>query len=97
MPTLAEQIRTCGEKTDQAAEIQRNNRVAIRADWNYIQVLAVSLDSQLQFMFTRNRDCSQNEQVLLCKFLQYPGLIRELLETDDAEIVNVSTVVSLLC
>jgi hypothetical protein len=33
----------------------------------------------------------QNEQVLLCKFMQYPGLIRELLETEDAEIVNVRT------
>jgi hypothetical protein len=33
----------------------------------------------------------QNEQVLLCKFTQYPGLIRELLETGDAEIVNVRT------
>ena len=92
MPALAEQIRTCSERSDHAGEIQRNNPHAARSDWNHIQTLAVCLSSCFRMTFARDkRLVLQCEQVLLCKFMQYPGLIRELFETDDAEIVNVRT------
>jgi hypothetical protein len=48
-----------------------------------------SVHSQTSEPFITDGDRLQGEQVLLCKFVQYPGLIRELLETDDAEIINV--------
>ena len=96
-PQIAERIRTCGPKPISAFDEAHRHKTAVRSDWSQVHVSKVCplLGLTFQCMYLTHpfrffgMTHFQMETVLKLKFTQHRHLKQMLLDTGDAELLEV--------